>query len=375
MTDNAQESEDWTLQLNANKSIGDDAFRRGNYEEAIQHYTTALSLDPTHAALLSNRSAAYLKMGHKSKALYDAQQIDVNVMGIKANSRLGAALQSLGRYEPALAEWQRVLEKDPQNTAAIQGKEVCERELKKLKEQEEEKTEEVEKDESDDDLDDFFNDIQEAATQAVKQQFVPDISAEAIRNHKKDLGTAKEQTERLLASNYQWRNLNPFLVLDLPHNSSEEEISRRFKALSLLLHPDKQHGVSDEEKERTQQAYDEVLQAKTKLQDENKLKHVRDLIDEGYRQGKLDWEASGKQGSLEEAKIKAAQKIFATAEYNRRQTEQRMRNHEKREREQEDEELQKEKKEREFNTNWSEKNRQENRVGNWRDFANKKRKI
>ncbi|GAX17769.1 DnaJ homolog subfamily C member 8 [Fistulifera solaris] len=373
MADNSpQETEDWTLQLNANKSLGDDAFRRGHYDEAIQHYTTALSLDPTHAALLSNRSAAYLKAGHKSKALHDAQQIDVTVLGIKAYSRLGAALQSLGRYEPALKEWQRVLEKDPQNVAAVQGKEVCERELEKLKE--EEKSKNVEKECSDDDLDDFFNDVQEAAEQAVKQQFVPETLTDAIRNHKKDLGTAKEQTERLLGPNYQWRNLNPFFVLDLAHDSNEEEISRRFKALSLLLHPDKQHGVSDGERERIQQAYDEVLQAKTKLQDENKRKHVRNLIDEGNRQGKLDWEASGKQGSLEEAKSKAVQKIFATAEYNRRQAEQRMRNHEKREREQEEEALQKEKKEREFNAKWSETNRQENRVGNWRDFANKKRK-
>lgn len=374
MTDNPQESEDWSLQLNANKALGDDAFRQGRYDEAIQHYTTALSLDPTHAALLSNRSAAYLKIGHKSKALHDAQQIDAAVMGIKAYSRLGAALQSLGRYGPALEEWQRILEKDPQHTAALQGKEVCERELKKVKEEENNKEPEKDNDD-DDDLDDFFNDVQQAATEAIKQQFAPEVSTEAIRNHKKDLGTATEQTERLLAPNYQWRNLNPFFVLDLPHDSSEEEISRRFKALSLLLHPDKQHGVSDEEKERIQQAYDEVLQAKTKLQDENKRKHVRDLISEGYRQGKIDWEANGKQGSLEEAKSKAVQKIFATSEYNRRQAEERLRNHEKREREQEEEELQKEKKEREFNTNWSEKNRQESRVGNWRDFASKKRKI
>ena len=65
--------EDWKVQLDANKSLGDAAFRSGDYGTAIKHYSDALSLDPTHATLLSNRSAAYLRHGEKSKALHDAQ--------------------------------------------------------------------------------------------------------------------------------------------------------------------------------------------------------------------------------------------------------------------------------------------------------------
>lgn len=45
--------------------------------------------------------------------------------------------------------------------------------------------------------------------------------------------------DRLLQTNYKWRNLNPFEVLQLPTDASEDDVKRRYKQLSMILHPDK----------------------------------------------------------------------------------------------------------------------------------------
>jgi DnaJ family protein C protein 8 len=371
-----EEEEDWKIQLEENKSLGDASFRSGDYPTAIQHYTAALSLDPTHAVLLSNRSAAYLKNGEKSKALNDARQIG-DRMGLKGTSRLAAALQSLGRFAQALDEWELILQQDFNHAAALDGKNLCQEALEKQQQQQqqqEEATKEEAKpeDNEEDSLDDFFNDVEDAAVATKEQQLKEEepVATEAIRSHKKDLGTVSSQMERLLAPNYKWRNLNPFFVVDLPHTATADHINRRYKALSLLLHPDKNLG---QEQERAQEAYDQVLQAKAKLSDEHKAKHVRQLIEAGMKQGKDEWEKQHSKdlSLLQDLQAKAVHKIFATAEYNRKEVEQRERNQEKRERQQEEDELGKERQSREFDKKWKDDTRVDNRIGNWRDFAKK----
>jgi len=160
--------------------------------------------------------------------------------------------------------------------------------------------------------------------------------------------------------------LNPFLVLDLPHTASEDEISKRYKALSLLLHPDKCRSLSN-----AKEAYDEVQRAKKTLDDENKGRHARQLIEQGMKMGQKEWRANGEKGSLEDLQSRATQKIFAEIENKRREVERRERKQEQRERHQEEEELKKEKDERQFDKKWREDNRVEKRIGNWRDFKKK----
>jgi len=356
--------EDWQVQLDAHKLQGDAAFRSADFSGAIRHYTAALSLDPTHATLLSNRSAAYLRNKEKSKALHDAQAIG-DRMGIKGYSRLAAALQSLGRWQPALEQWEKILQEKADHPAALEGKKVCDAALKK-------EQGEKAKEEEEDELDDFFNEMEDVAAATKKEQLQAGEpkATDAILNHKKDLGTAEQQLKRLLADKYEWRNLNPFYVLDISHEAGPEDIARRYKALSLLLHPDKNRN-SGLDAEMLQLAFDEVLKAKAKLQDEDKANHVKQLVEAGMKQGEEDHAVQG--GDLKDLQDKAVQKVFATAEYNRRQMEERTRNQEKREREQEKEGMDKLKNERDFNVNWKQENRVEKRIGNWRDFAKKKK--
>jgi tetratricopeptide (TPR) repeat protein len=256
------EDDDWKIQRDESKAAGDAAFRETDYTTAIHHYSAALSVDPDNATLLSNRSAAYLKSSQKSKALHDAQAcVRIGTMGYKGHSRLAAALQSLGRYEQALESWKLILKQDPNNQAAPKGIQDCQAAAKEkaaaaaaaaAAEEEAAAAEEAESalpddkddqpEEEVDDLDDFFNDVDVVSSTVAKEKEElaiekPAVATNRIATHKKDLGTAADQIERLLQENYKWRNLNPFHILDVPHTASSDDISRRFKALSLLVSP------------------------------------------------------------------------------------------------------------------------------------------
>ena len=59
------------LPLRRFKNTGNDAFKRGDHEEAVRLYTAALEVDPDNHVLYSNRSAAYLASGDaKSKVFH-----------------------------------------------------------------------------------------------------------------------------------------------------------------------------------------------------------------------------------------------------------------------------------------------------------------
>lgn len=401
--DEANPEEDWKIQRDAQKHLADTAFRSGDYKSAIEGYTAALSLDPEFAVCLSNRSAAYLKNNEKSKALHDAQEcVRLGTMKSKGHSRLAAALQSLGRHEQALINWKKVVKEDPNNGAAKNGVEVCQKELDKLKEKEREEEQarkkekeeekaaaETAKDDGDSLLDDFFDDVDTAASQVAKEKEMAiaaasqQIPTNAIKNSKKDLGTAGSQIERLLQTNYKWKNFNPFHVLDIPHTASKDDISKRYKALSLLLHPDKNTG-----NERVQLAYDEVLKAKQLLDDDNKANHCRQLAEQGMIVGQSEWEQKQRQrkaqkkgggrdndddDTLESFQRKAILKIFADVEYKRREVEKRERDYDVREKQKEEEEEQKARDERKFDKNWKKDERVKTRIGNWRQFQVKKK--
>ena len=53
---------------------GNAAFKAGNFEEAAEHFSAAIDLDPTNHVLYSNRSAAYASLKRYDAALKDAKQ-------------------------------------------------------------------------------------------------------------------------------------------------------------------------------------------------------------------------------------------------------------------------------------------------------------
>ena len=50
------------------KNMGNTAFAAGKYREAVGCFTDAVQLDPKSTVYLSNRSAAYIKLGENKKA-------------------------------------------------------------------------------------------------------------------------------------------------------------------------------------------------------------------------------------------------------------------------------------------------------------------
>jgi DnaJ family protein C protein 8 len=402
----ADNREEWEVRRDELKATGDVHFRSKAYQPAIQAYADALQLDPTNHIILSNKSAAHLANGEKSKALHDARKCVEYSDGkwSKGHTRLAAAMMSLGRYGEAAEAYSTVLNAlDPNNEVAKKGLEDCrkkelqlreEKEMELIKMQEElDQQKKAEKeahqneeekdnkkdshggDEDDDLLDDFFSEVEKATEKPSKPDNVSNEEpTNRIKTQLNDLGTSKSQIDRLIQVNYEWKNLNPFYVLDIPHTIDDDSIiSARYRALSLLVHPDK----NSDDPVRAKTAFEQVRKAMNQMNDVDKRKHVRALIEEGMKQGKRDWKEecskSGKvdpdnEEGLAQAQSKATMKIFAEIEQKRREIERRKRKFEQRERAQEDEEKKKETDERRFHKEWREGERVDKRVGNWRDF-------
>ena len=401
--------EEWEIRRDELKATGDGHFRSKAYQPAIQAYADALQLDPTNHIILSNKSAAHLANGEKSKALHDARKCVEHSDGkwSKGHTRLAAAMMSLGRYGEAADAYSTVLnELDPNNEVAKRGLEDCrkkeqqlreekERELRNMqevldqqknaeKEAQEEKETKTKNDnsdegEEDDLLDGFFSEVEKATEKPKPTKSTADNDSgeeptNRIKTQMNDLGTSQSQIDRLLQVNYEWKNLNPFYVLDIPHTIDDDSIiSARYRALSLLVHPDK--CLDDPVRAKT--AFEQVRKAMNQMNDVDKRKHVRALIDEGMKQGKRDWKEEcskssnvhpDNEGGLAQAQSKATMKIFAEIEQKRREIERRKRKFEQRERAQEDDEKKKETDERRFHNEWREGERVDKRVGNWRDF-------
>jgi len=103
------------------KVKGNDFFKKGRYEEAIQCYTRTIQLTPQSAIGYANRGMAYLNMKSYEKAEQDCTSaIALDKQYIKAYSRRGSARKNLGKYEDAINDFQETLTLEPGNKQAIE---------------------------------------------------------------------------------------------------------------------------------------------------------------------------------------------------------------------------------------------------------------
>mmetsp|Transcript_98852 Transcript_98852/g.247860 ORF Transcript_98852/g.247860 Transcript_98852/m.247860 type:complete len:417 (+) Transcript_98852:106-1356(+) len=86
------------------KEEGNAKFKAQQYAAAVDAYSKCLELDPKQHLVLSNRSAAYLKLGGAAEqALRDAEDcVRIEPSFPKGYSRQAAALQQLKRWEEAI---------------------------------------------------------------------------------------------------------------------------------------------------------------------------------------------------------------------------------------------------------------------------------
>ncbi|XP_028255050.1 RNA polymerase II-associated protein 3 [Parambassis ranga] len=110
------------------KKKGNDFFRDGKYDDAIECYTRGMGADPYNPVLPTNRATAFFRLKKYAVAESDcnlAIALDSNYF--KAYARRGAARFALKKYESALEDYEMVLKLDPGNVEA-------QNEMKKIKE-------------------------------------------------------------------------------------------------------------------------------------------------------------------------------------------------------------------------------------------------
>ena len=111
--------------------LGDDSYKEGNYNEALERYE--------HALILTNRANnneilpsvienhigdTFFKLGQYKNALQNYDEVQASI-GDNDNENLkdqGAALIALGRYDEALSIFNKVIADDTQDSVALHGK-------------------------------------------------------------------------------------------------------------------------------------------------------------------------------------------------------------------------------------------------------------
>ncbi|TVU06247.1 hypothetical protein EJB05_49449 [Eragrostis curvula] len=96
------------------KSLGKEAFAKGEYFAAVHYYGLAADKAPHDATLFANLSLCWLRMGDGEHALSDAQKCKMMRPGwAKAWYREGAALSFLKKYKGAIIAFMKAHDLDP----------------------------------------------------------------------------------------------------------------------------------------------------------------------------------------------------------------------------------------------------------------------
>lgn len=186
-----------------------------------------------------------------------------------------------------------------------------------------------------------------------------------------DLGNGRDQCARLLAKHCEWRNLNPYYVLQLDTDANEEDIKFRYKKLSLKVHPDRLRDI-----ENAREAFEHVKDAYARLMDPAQRKtlcmHIENVTTELLKERRKaiakNPSAEASLPPYEEERQRRLMKHFAEMEMMRRKSDQNRRAYSAREKMQESKEEEELGRQEEFEKNWAEDGRREKRVFQWRDF-------
>ncbi|KAM3926941.1 RNA polymerase II-associated protein 3 [Leptodactylus fuscus] len=104
----------------AEKEKGNNYFRAGKYDEAVQCYTKGMNADPYNAVLPTNRASAFFRLKKYAVAESDCNlAIAINRNYWKAYARRGACRLQLKNLQGAKEDYEKVLEMDPNNFEAI----------------------------------------------------------------------------------------------------------------------------------------------------------------------------------------------------------------------------------------------------------------
>jgi len=117
------EDERKKIEAIAEKDRGNEWFKKGDYDKAIEKYTKGMSLDPRNAMLPANRAMALLKKYQYGAAETDCTlALSIDNTYVKAYQRRASARTGLGKYDLAIEDYNQVLKFEPNNKAAFNEK-------------------------------------------------------------------------------------------------------------------------------------------------------------------------------------------------------------------------------------------------------------
>ncbi|XP_073284798.1 inactive TPR repeat-containing thioredoxin TTL3-like [Primulina huaijiensis] len=91
------------MDSDAMKSLGNDKYKKGQFEEALALYNQAIAIDPCKACYYSNKSAALMGLGRLLEAIVECREaIRIDPLYHNAHYRLGKLYLRLGVAEKAI---------------------------------------------------------------------------------------------------------------------------------------------------------------------------------------------------------------------------------------------------------------------------------
>ncbi|CAK5081735.1 unnamed protein product [Meloidogyne enterolobii] len=195
--------------------------------------------------------------------------------------------------------------------------------------------------------------------------------------------TSEQQIDRILRPGSTYLNLNPFEVLQLEPESNVDDARKKYKKLSLLIHPDK----NPDNRERAERAFDALKKALSLLEDPDEVARCREMYEEAkarlavqISEKKRKLRKEGRPDTVEEdtpagyarALWVTVTKCFADREKKRKMLEERANDEKRRLAEAVQTASEKRQLEEEYRKNYEE-SRDERRCS-WREFMKKKEK-
>ncbi|KAJ4956088.1 hypothetical protein NE237_012871 [Protea cynaroides] len=147
ISDEGKEARERKAQAQKEKEAGNAAYKKKNFDTAIQHYSKAVELDDEDISFLTNRAAVYLEMGKYDECIKDCEKAvergrelrsDFKMIA-RALTRKGNALVKMAKcskdYEPAIEAFHKALT-EHRNPDTLKKLNEAERAKKELEQQE-----------------------------------------------------------------------------------------------------------------------------------------------------------------------------------------------------------------------------------------------